>query len=79
MRSFWGMSTEISHLTRNFFWSSVTIMEKHIRFHIDLAPDDAKLLDKLAVHLSNKKEATVIRADAIRIAIRQMAKQEKIA
>lgn len=54
-------------------------MDKPIRFHIELKPDDAKLLDRLAVHLSNKKEATVIRADAVRIAIRAMAKREKVA
>ena len=57
----------------------VGCMDKHTRFHIDLAQPDAKLLDKLAVHLSVKREAVVIRADVMRIALRTLAKKERIA
>jgi len=53
-------------------------MEKHIRFYIDLAPDDAALLVKLALHYSNKKGVLHTRADAVRSAIRSQAKKEHI-
>ena len=56
----------------------VSDMEKHTRFHIDLAQPDAKLLDKLAVYFSVKREAVVIRADVMRIALRALAKKERI-
>ena len=65
-------------LDKKFLFFYSVHMDKHIRFHIDLEPDDAKILDKLAVHLSKQKEAIVTRASATRIAIRAMAKQERI-
>jgi hypothetical protein len=53
-------------------------MEKHIRFYIDLAPDDAALLVKLALHYSNKNGVVYTRVDAVRSAIRSQAKKEHI-
>jgi hypothetical protein len=53
-------------------------MEKHIRFYIDLAPDDAALLMKLALHYSNKNGVVYTRADAVRSTIRSQAKKEHI-
>jgi hypothetical protein len=54
-------------------------MNKHTRFYIDLAPPDAQLLTKLAFHLSLKRNTHVIRAEAVRIALRVLAKREKLA
>jgi hypothetical protein len=54
-------------------------MDKHIRFHIDLAPSDAKLLDRLALRISNRNGTPISRPDVVRIALRHLAKKEKMA
>ena len=54
-------------------------MSKHVRFYVDLNPEDAAILNRLCLHLSTKRETIIIRADAVRIAVRALAKKEKVA
>jgi len=57
----------------------VSGMDKHIRFHIDLSPMDAKLLNILILKRSEKSGEPVSRPTIVRLAIRAMAKKERIA
>lgn len=52
--------------------------EGHKRFHIDLAPEEDALLSKLAAALTKKLGVRVTRIATTAMAIKLMAKQEKV-
>lgn len=54
------------------------IKEKHVRFYIDLSDSDNEKLHQLASHLTQKMDVTITRGKAIMLAVKQMARKERL-
>lgn len=73
------MQEESSLVAKNLLPCNDECMNKtHVRFYIDLSPEDAKLVTSLAVHLSTQSGILLTRADVMRLSLRANAKKEKV-